>query len=137
MLFMKTNMLSSVVLKCKGVARGDRGWNIYKITVYIYLYNIIDISINGVSTENSFWSQRTPIIKKKSKMLLYRFGDKNRGNSNIFTATILKFLEKFNLWLSHVLIIGNLFPKSNRFVDMLVTSCIKDTCSNLSLSIIS
>ena len=29
----------------------------------------------------------------------------------------------------------NMFPKSHGFVAILVTSCIKDTCSNLSLSI--
>ena len=34
----------------------------------------------------------------------------------------------------HVFIFGNMFSESRGFVAMLVTSCIKDTCSNLSLS---
>ena len=47
----------------------------------------------------------------------------------------LKFSEKFNHQFSHVFFIfGNQFPESLGFVAMPVTSWIKDTCSNLSLS---
>ena len=35
---------------------------------------------------------------------------------------------------SHVFMYGNMFPESHGFVAMPVTRCIKDTCSNLSLS---
>ena len=51
-----------------------------------------------------------------------------------FNATILKFSEKFDHPFSHVFIFGNMFPESHGFIAMPVTSCIKDTCSNLSLS---
>ena len=40
---------------------------------------------------------------------------------------ILKFLEKINHNFSHVSIFGNMFPESDGFVAMPVTSCIKDT----------
>ena len=44
----------------------------------------------------------------------------------------LVFSDKFNHQFSHAFIIGNMFPESHGFVAMPVTSCIKDTCSNLS-----
>ena len=46
----------------------------------------------------------------------------------------IKFSEKFDHPFSHVFIFGNMFPESRGFVAVPVTSCIKDTCSNLSLS---
>ena len=52
----------------------------------------------------------------------------------IFNATILKFSEKFDHPFSHVIIFRIVFHESHDFVAMPVTSCIKDTCSNLSLS---
>ena len=53
---------------------------------------------------------------------------------NNFNATILKFSEKFNHLFSHVSIFGNMFDENQGFIAMPVTSCIKDTCSILSLS---
>ena len=50
-------------------------------------------------------------------------------NSSNFNATILKFSETFNDLFSQ-----NLFSESHGFAAMPVTSCIQDTCSNLSLS---
>ena len=58
----------------------------------------------------------------------------NQVNSINFNATILKFSEKFDHLYLQVFIFGNMFPESHGFVTMPVTSCIKDTCSNLSLS---
>ena len=43
-----------------------------------------------------------------------------------------KFFEKFDHPFSHVFIFRNMFPDSYGFVAMPVTSCIKDTCSDLS-----
>ena len=63
-----------------------------------------------------------------------RFGDKNRVNSNNLNTTILKFSEKFVHSFSHVYLFCNRFPQSHGLVAMLVTSCIKDTCSNVSQS---
>ena len=51
-----------------------------------------------------------------------------------FNATILKFCKKFDHPFSHVFIYGNMFLENHGFVAMPVTCCIKDTCSNLSLS---
>ena len=62
-----------------------------------------------------------------------RFSDKNRVNSRNFNATIL-ISEKFHHPVSHVFLFGNMFPESRGFVAMPVTSCIKDTCSNVSQS---
>ena len=59
----------------------------------------------------------------------------NRVNSSNLNATILKFSEKFEHPFSHVFIFGNKFSGSRGFVAMPVTSCVKDTYSNLSLSI--
>ena len=47
--------------------------------------------------------------------------------------TILQFSEKLDDPFSHVFIFGNMFPESCGFVAMPVTSCIKDSSSNLSL----
>ena len=47
---------------------------------------------------------------------------------------ILKFSEKFDYPFSEVFILGNMLPESPGFVAMPVTSCIKDTCFNVSLS---
>ena len=63
-----------------------------------------------------------------------RFGDKNRVNSNNFNATILKLSGKFDRPFFIVFMFGNIFPESDEFVGMPVTSCINDTGSNLSLS---
>ena len=63
-----------------------------------------------------------------------RFGDYNRVNSSNFNATILKFSEKFDHPFSHVFIFGSMLLESHGFVTMPVPSCVKDTCSNLSLS---
>ena len=52
----------------------------------------------------------------------------------IFNAMTLTFYEKFDHTFSHVFIFGNMYPESHGFVAVPVTSCIKDTCSNLSLS---
>ena len=46
----------------------------------------------------------------------------------------LKFSEKFDHQFSNVFIFDNMFPESHGFVALPVTSCIKDTCSKLSLS---
>ena len=46
----------------------------------------------------------------------------------------LKFSEKFDHPFSHVFIFRNMFPESHGFVAVPVTSCVKDTCTNLSLS---
>ena len=51
-----------------------------------------------------------------------------------FNAKILKFSENFDHPFSHVFTFGDMFPESHGFIAMPVTSCIKDTCSNLSLS---
>ena len=63
-----------------------------------------------------------------------RFGEKNRVNPSNCNATILRFSEKFDHPFSHVFKFLNMFPVSHGFVAMPVTSCIKDACSNLSLS---
>ena len=51
-----------------------------------------------------------------------------------FIVTTLRFSEKVDDPFSHVLIFGKMFPESHGFVARLVTSCIKDACSNLSLA---
>ena len=55
-------------------------------------------------------------------------------DSSNFDATIPKFPEKFDHKFLHVFIFGNMFSENNGFVAMPVTSSIKDTCSNLSVS---
>ena len=47
---------------------------------------------------------------------------------------ILKISEKFDHLFLHDIIFGNMLPESHGFVAMPVTSCIKDTSSNLSVS---
>ena len=42
--------------------------------------------------------------------------------------------QKIDGIFSHAFIFGNMFPESHCFVAMPVTSCVKDTCSNISLS---
>ena len=59
---------------------------------------------------------------------------KNRDNSSNFNVITLKFSEKFHRKFSLVYILGNMFTESHTFVAILVINCIKDTCSNLSLS---
>ena len=68
--------------------------------------------------------------KDTVQLKIDRFGDMNRVNSSNFNAMILKFSEKFY----HLFLFGNMFTESHGFVAMPVTSCIKDTCSNLFLS---
>ena len=51
-----------------------------------------------------------------------------------FNNMILKFSEKFDRPFLHSFIFGNMFPESNGFVAMPVTSCINDISSNLSQS---
>ena len=63
-----------------------------------------------------------------------KFFDKNWVNSTNFNATIFKLTEKFDHQFSHVFIFGNMFPESHCFFAIPVTSCIKDSCSNLSPS---
>ena len=63
-----------------------------------------------------------------------RFRDANPVNSSNCNAITLEFSEKFDNLFSHVFIFGNIFPARHAFVAMPVTSCIKDTCSKLSLS---
>ena len=92
---------------------------------------IIDLSINGLSTENLLRSQRTPKSRKiKVNNQIDRFGFKNRVNSSNFNATVFKFSEKFDHPFWHVFIFGNMFPESHSFVAMPVTSRIIDTCFN-------
>ena len=55
-------------------------------------------------------------------------------NSSNINDTMFKIVEKFAHSFSNVFIFGNMFPESQGFVAMTITSCIKDTCSNLSLS---
>ena len=102
--------------------------------VYIRIGNIylnVDFSINGQCSENLLRSQRTPTLYK---IKVNWFSDKNRVNSSNFNATILKLSEKFDHSFSHVFIFGNVFLESYGLVTMPVTSCIEDTCSNLSES---
>ena len=47
---------------------------------------------------------------------------------------IYQVSEKFGYPFSHYFIFGSMIPESRGFVAMSVTSCITDTCSNLSLS---
>ena len=95
----------------------------------------IDFSINGLTTENRLRSIRTP-TPYKIKVNNCKLIDLaiRRVNSSNFNATILKFSKKFYNPFSHDFMFGNLFPESHGFVAMPVTSSIKDTCSNLSLS---
>ena len=62
------------------------------------------------------------------------FGDENWVNSRNFIATTLRFSEKYDYPISPFFVFGNMFRESHGFFDMRVTICIKDTCSNLSLS---
>ena len=55
-----------------------------------------------------------------------------RNHSSDFVTTTVRFSEKFDHPFSHVFILGNMLPESHGFVAMPVTSCIKDTCSDLS-----
>ena len=41
--------------------------------------------------------------------------------------TLIFFVEKFDHPFSHLFILSNMFPDSDGFVAMPVTSCIKDT----------
>ena len=60
----------------------------------------------------------------------------SRVNSfNYSYPTIFKFADKFDTPFLHVFIFENLFTESHCFVAMPVTSCITDTCSNLSIYI--
>ena len=82
--------------------------------------------------ENSL-HHKGPQHRTKLK-LIDRFGGKNWVNSSNFNTMTLKSSEKFDRRLLYVFLFGNMFPESHGFVAMPVTSCIKDTCSNLSLS---
>ena len=73
-------------------------------------------------------------IKVKNCKLIELVSDKNRVNSCNFNTKILKFSEKFDYQVARLFLFGNMLPQSHDFVAMLVTSCIKDTCSNLSQS---
>ena len=65
--------------------------------------------------------------------LMSRFPNVNVTIPN-FNVTIPKFPEKFDHQFLLVIIFGNMIPESHGFADMPVTSCIKDTYSNLSVS---
>ena len=80
-------------------------------------YITIDISINGLSTENRHRSQRTP-TPTKMKVENCKL---NRVNSSNYNATVFKFSKKFDHPFSHVFIFGNMFPESHGFVAMQVT----------------
>ena len=58
----------------------------------------------------------------------------NRVSLRNFNVTIFKFSEKFYHPFVQVFIFDNMYIESHGFVAMPVTSCIKDTCFNLSLS---
>ena len=64
----------------------------------------------------------------------WRFRDANRVHSSNFNAMTLKFSDEFDHPISHVFIFGNMFPESRSFAAMPVSSCIKASCYNLSLS---
>ena len=64
-----------------------------------------------------------------------RFGDANRVKTSHFYTITLKFSAQLDHTFSHVFLFGNMFPDCHGFVAMPVTSCIKDTCSNSSISI--
>ena len=71
------------------------------------------------------------------KLLIIKFGrfrDKNEVKSSDFNAAILTFSGKHYHQFSNVWMFGDMFPQSHCFATMPVTSRIKDTCSNLSLS---
>ena len=89
-----------------------------------------------LSTENRLRSQRNPTSYKIKVNKCKLIDLITRINSNNFSATILKFSEKFDPPFSHVFIFGNVFPESHGFAAMPVTSCIKDTCSNLLIQIV-
>ena len=55
-------------------------------------------------------------------------------NQTNFNTTTLKFSEKYDHLFTNYFAFGNMFPESHGFVVISVTSRIKDTCSNLSLS---
>ena len=63
-----------------------------------------------------------------------KFGDKNQVKSSDFNAMIPTFSGKHYHQFLNVLMFGDMFPQSHCFVTMPVTSRIKDTCSNLSMS---
>ena len=63
-----------------------------------------------------------------------RFGDKNQVKSSDFNATILTLSGKHYHHFLNVRMFGDMLPQSHCFVTMPVTSRIKDTCSNLTLS---
>ena len=96
----------------------------------------IDISINGLSTENRLRSQRTPTpykIRVNSCKLIDLVIIELTNN---FSASILKFPEKFDHPFSHICIFENIFSESHGFITMAVASCIKETRFNLSLYLI-
>ena len=98
----------------------------------------MDFYINGLSTENRLRSKRTTtqykITVNNSKSIDLIRIELTRA---ILMPTILKVSEEFEHQFSQVFILGNMFPEIHGFVAMPVTSCIKDTCSNLSLYLIS
>ena len=93
----------------------------------------IYFSINRQCTENLRHHGPQHLTKLKY-VKINRFGDKNRVNSSNFNPTILKFSEKLDHQFSRVFRFGNMFTENHGFVAMRVTSFIKNTCSNLSLS---
>ena len=51
-----------------------------------------------------------------------------------FIATTLRFSEQFDNTFSYIFVFGKMYHESHGVVVMPVTSCIKETCSNLALS---
>ena len=104
------------------------------IFCFFSIHAFIDVSIDELCKENLPLSQ-SPQHRTKFEWI-DRFGDVNWVSSSNFFATTLRFFEKFDHPFSHVFIYacGNKFSRSQGFVALPVTSCIKDTCLNLSLS---
>ena len=90
---------------------------------------IIDFSINGLCTENLPVTTDPNTVQNYSKLidLVIRI-ELTRA---ILMPRSSNFLRNFIIYFRMFLFYGNMFSESHGFVAMPVTSCIKDTCSNL------
>ena len=108
--------------------------NSSQISIPIPIKYTIGFSIKGLGTENLLLPHRTH-TQYKIKVNNCKLIDLViRINWSNFNAGILKFSEKFDDPFSQFFLFVNMFLESHGFVAMPVTSCIKDACSNLSLS---
>ena len=111
----------------------DRCEEYYSRSEHIRIYWDVDFSTIKWTAQGKFRSITTDPNPVQKLKLIERFGDSNWVNSSNFIASQI-FWEIRPSFFSCFFLFSNMFPESDGFVAMSVTSSIKDTCSNLSLS---